>query len=516
MIIILSISNFKKNAMRKKSTKKNKIRSQRDKKVITNSIVENSKKSTKRPILLITLKSLFIITIIGAAIYYSDYKGYFSPDETNNHTKRKWDAYYEFSKNNNIDILLLGNSHLYSGINPKNLSSTLGVNAFILASPGTSISDTYYGLKEALKKSDPKLVVIETFGINEFNQYNLKEGALSDQFKSFNARKDFFIKMASTPLLFKSDNYFYAWSNTLRNHDFIFKDTLQLSKNRAIINKRPKKDNKLYLGRFVRFQSGLENNILAKYDTLGAPVKGSEYSYSKYAEGYVREIVELCEEKDIELIFLTLPMYYKHIENYRVWNEKLNEIINKYSNKWLNMQNPYDTASFTKMCFENTYSNNQHMTYNGSLIATYKLAEYIKSEIKVKLPNRKNDTKWNHIFYGQEGYFENNPVMANDKINKLLCEDFTTNNVVLKEVSIIKPEKGENKIIIAKIEKDKKDLSKCKLRLAVNFIQNKQLKVANIDLRYDVLHEITDEFIFKAIIKPIEIKEVKAAMIICD
>lgn len=163
-----------------------------------------------KSILHITLKSILIAIIICSAIYYADYKGYFNPDETNNHSKKKWDAFYKFSKRNNVDILLLGNSHLYAGVNPKNLSATLGVNAFILASPGSNMADTYFSLKEALNRTNPKLIVIETYGINDFNPYKLKEGALSDQFKSFYARKDLITKITSTPFLFKSDNYFYA------------------------------------------------------------------------------------------------------------------------------------------------------------------------------------------------------------------------------------------------------------------------------------------------------------------
>tara|TARA_B100001059_G_scaffold111458_1_gene111649 strand:+ start:7641 stop:7808 length:168 start_codon:yes stop_codon:yes gene_type:complete len=55
---------------------------------------------------------------------------------------------------------------------------------------------------------------------------------------------------------------------------------------------------------------------MAKYDSLGAAVKGNEYNYSEYAEKYVNKIVDLCQEKDVELIFLTVPMYEKHISDY--------------------------------------------------------------------------------------------------------------------------------------------------------------------------------------------------------
>jgi hypothetical protein len=411
---------------------------------------------------------------------------------------------------------LFGDSHLFTGINPKNLSAALGVNSFILASPTTNIADTYFALKEALKRSTPKLIIIETYGINDSDPFNLSNRNASNQIRSFYARKDFLTKITSTPLLFKSDNYFYAWSSSLRNHNFIFNDTLQLSKNKVLSNQKPKKNNKLYLGRFVRFQKGIDNTILAKYNKLGAPVNGEEYSYSGYSEKYVQKIVELCEEREIELMFMTIPMYYKHIDNYAAWNKELNKIIKKPANKWLNMQSPYDTSKFTTICFENTYNSNQHLTYNGSLVATYQLVKFIKSELNIKLPNRKNETKWKNVFYGQEGYFENNPVLENDKVNKLLCENFTTNNVVLKEVSIINPEQGKYKIIIAKINKDKKDLKNCKLRLAITFIQNNQLKTTSIDLQYDILYEMTDKFIFKAMIKPLAIKEIKAGMIFCE
>jgi hypothetical protein len=95
----------------------------------------------KNPILKIIVKSILLILILSIGIVVSDRKGYFDPDQTNNHTKKKWDTFYSFVEKNEVDLLLMGNSHMYSGINPKNLSNTLGLNAFILASPGTRIID---------------------------------------------------------------------------------------------------------------------------------------------------------------------------------------------------------------------------------------------------------------------------------------------------------------------------------------------------------------------------------------
>lgn len=474
--------------------------------------VEKKKLLSNAPILQITLKALLITVLFASVIYYSDQKGYFNPDGTNNHTAKKWKSFYKFTKRNNVDILLFGNSHLYSGINPINLSVNLGANSFILASPGTSIADSYYGLKEALEITKPKLVILETYGMTAFNPYALKTGALTDQFKSFNARKDFVTKISSTPFLFKSDNYAYAWSNTLRNHDFLFKDYKQLKKNYASKKKSNKK--KLYLGRFVRFQKGLKKDVLDMYDSLGPPVKAEKFEYNEYTDVYLEKIVDLCAKEDIRLLFLTLPMYHRHVDDYPLWNNKMKTVLKKFPNPWLNLQNPIDSITFNRNCFENTYKGNQHMTYAGSLMATYKLASYINSEVDVELPNRKKDPKWKKIFYGAEGYFENLTVSAKDVENRQLSGKFVHENLTVEEVLEVKPEKGKNRLIIAKIKKVDGDVTKCKLKIAVLVKRNNKIQRAYIDLLYDKYHAMDSMYIFKSMIKPIEITKVSAAKLI--
>jgi len=470
---------------------------------------------TENPISLIAIKALLFVLMIVLMIVYSDKEGYFNPSQANNHTEKKWNSFYEFTKNNNVDILLLGNSHLYTGINPKTLSAALGVNSFILASPGTHIIDTYFSLKEALKITKPKIVIIETYGINQFNPYEFKKGPLSEQLKSFSARKDFLSKIISMPYLFKTDNYPYAWSNTLRNHGFLFSNQKQLILNRSPKKRKRKKD--LYLGRYVRFTSGLKKEILEKYDSLGAPVKGSDYVLNEYPKVYTKKIIDLCKNNGIELIFLTLPMYYKHIENYSTWEKNLRKLLIESPNYWLNMQSPYDTTNFTISCFENTYELNQHMTYNGSLIATNKLAKFIKNKLYVNLPYRKKEQNWINNFYGQEGYFENNPVLIKDKKNKILARNFATNNVLIDEVSLLEQKKGKNKLLIAKITNNGQDLSKCSLILAINTSSlDKKPAVYNIKLNYDKLHRGLDFHVFKIGVKPLEIMEIKAGKLFCN
>lgn len=447
-----------------------------------------------------------LLIIIALVIAYSDFKGYFNPSMKNNHTVKKWDAFYDFTKQNNVDILLLGNSHLYTGINPKNLSLTLGANAFILASPGTYVDDSYWGLKEALKYCTPRVVVLETYCIDDFNPYELDEGNLSSQFKSFAGRKDFVTKLESTPFLFAPRDYLYAWSNTIRNHNFLINDYKQIKENLKIARDGKKNENnkKLYLGRYVRFLTGIDDKILKRYKTEGPPVDGNKYNYSEYARKDVNKIISLCKENNIELIFLTLPMYEKHIANYQKWHDKIAQLIG--NNDWIDMQEKktYHSIGFGAFAFENTYNSNQHMTYKGSLLATYKLASFIKEKIKSPLPQREQDEKWLTMFYGDEGYYENYPPGTNDRNCKIICQNKKIRNADLDEVITINNTKNKNKILISKVLTKNSSLQQKSLYLRLKFHQNGQEKYANVKLNFDKFHTPEKYAIYSQTIKPID------------
>jgi hypothetical protein len=434
-------------------------------------------------IIKLTKKITLLSLLIFATIILSDHKGYFNPDNQNNHTLKKWNYFYEFSKKNNVDILLIGNSHLYTGINPKNLSSALGLNSFILASPGTRVIDHYYTLEEAIKVSTPKVIIIETYGLKSHEPYKIKKGILSDQFKSFSARKNTFLKLKSTPLLFAPKHYPYCWSNTLRNHNFIFNNKKQISENIKISKRRRKIKKDLYLGRYVRFQTGIEDSIINQYKINGSPVDGGKYEINESSSFYIQKIINICEENKIKLVFLTLPMYQEHITNYNKWKKRLQIKLGKYgsTDHWLDLQIPINYTNFTRNSFENTYKLNQHMTYSGSLLATYKLVDFINTKNLLTKNTKKKEQKWRSLFYGEEGFFENNSPVKHDKRNKII---YTSESI---EILLLK--KQTHNTILAKIKtQDTADLDNYAIELEAIVTSNGQQYKQNLILNYDIYH----------------------------
>lgn len=469
------------------------------------------------PLVRILYKFLIFSAIIFTIVFYVDKKGYFTPDNKNNHTLRKWDSFYNFTNENDVDLLLLGNSHLYTGINPKNLSTALGINAFILASPGTNISDSYFSLQEALTRCTPKIVIVETYSIGNSDPHDLKEGGLSDAFKSFAARRNVIHKLISTPYLFTNDNYIYAWSNSIRNHDYLFTNPNQIRQNIKDSKLQTSKTNDdLYLGRFVSSTAWLKDSTLAKYETNGAPCNGEDYKYSKSSAHYVSKIAKLCQQKGIKLLFLTIPMYEKHISHYDVWKNTLNQIISKYPSKWCDLQEEYKQYDFDTLSFENTYSENQHLTYYGSLISTYALVDFIRNEYDSILPNRYEEKKWITDFYGEEGYFENRPIIKTDTKHDLVELNKTNDLSFIDQCIVDKTEKKTYRIYV-KIKKEKltnTDIKTNIVRTLLRFKDTEGEKFTQVDFIYDKYHTPANEVIYFQTIIPIEVKEIlKAALL---
>jgi len=62
-----------------------------------------------------------------------------------------------------IDVLFIGSSHVYGGINPDVLWREFGISSFDLAVSGQDKDSSYYYLKEALRTQSPKVVFVDLY-----------------------------------------------------------------------------------------------------------------------------------------------------------------------------------------------------------------------------------------------------------------------------------------------------------------------------------------------------------------
>ena len=394
-----------------------------------------------------SIKILVLFFAVFLVVFFTDKKGYFTADQSNNHIRRKWASFYNYTKTKEIDVIILGNSHVITGVDPFVLSNATSSTCFILGNSGTGIIDAWFQLGEALKHTQPKLVILETYCINNGGK---PEGEAIPYLQSFDAQRDRCYKLQCMPQLFYSDSWVEAWSPSIRNHTFLLTDVTRIKYN--IKNPKEPKSTKLDLGRFSRFGFGLQDSTLMKYDSIGAPVKGEEFQISDFTKKYLQKIMEICKDREIPVLFLTIPMYYKHVSNYAVWKETLNEELQKYPNsKWIDLQKDYDTIIYTPDKFENTYEQNQHLSNIGMVVTAYKLAEYINNNYPNLLPDRSKDEKWINDFKTTDYFAYNQDVVAGMKDFSSVMKDKQVGNYHIRELAM--QENKESNRLILKIDK---------------------------------------------------------------
>ena len=106
----------------------------------------------------IFLKSMIFLMILFLSFQYYEEKIF-----------KKFDilvdyAYYKIPKNS-IDLLFVGSSHSYCTFNTKLFDHYLKCNSLNLGTSSQSLSITYFGILEVLKRQTPKVIVIEVYPI---------------------------------------------------------------------------------------------------------------------------------------------------------------------------------------------------------------------------------------------------------------------------------------------------------------------------------------------------------------
>ena len=149
-----------------------------------------------RLLLTFLIEGAFGLFLVLAPIRWMDRRGLFDIVE-DDHIRERWASIEAMSGKFPVDVLILGNSHAYTGVHPSWLSAATGMTCFILANQGVNVVDSYWGLREALNSMDPQIVLIETTGMNDRPMIADSPSGLVNQLRAVHARKDSWAKVQS-------------------------------------------------------------------------------------------------------------------------------------------------------------------------------------------------------------------------------------------------------------------------------------------------------------------------------
>jgi len=221
-----------------------------------------------------------------------------------------------YTREENIDTLYLGSSHVYCGLNPAVLKEKTGESCFNMATPSQPLNGSYYLLKEAVKYHDISHVYLELyFGQSTGQEGRFKEaGELPRNWRNTNYMKFSFNKIEY--MLTMSDPSL-AYMTFLPARRYM-SDLFEPEKIKETIRQKRTENYKNYYVEnvlngvvetyvedgFYYSEHRAEGGVL--YDII-KPEPFSEDPMTKEAEEYLRKIIEFCEKEEITLTLYCVP-----------------------------------------------------------------------------------------------------------------------------------------------------------------------------------------------------------------
>jgi hypothetical protein len=261
-----------------------------------------------------------------------------------------------FSNINNIDILIIGDSHIADALDPRTIENRTTFSAYNLGIYHSSPFENYYLTKAALEHLDskPKMIVLGTNPI--MFERRLSKGKYTPLILP---------KLNSLELLKNSDEGFDAsfFFNFIREK-YLFKSLLNKLLGKPYKPTRIIED--VYNGH-CKFYNQIPGSEWSKF----IPSKNTSIKIEQV--DYFKKTIELALKNNIDVIIVHPPIYKVHLsaingsDSYNGFCNIIKEVTEKYELKtyydYLKDVNINDTSIFKK----DDFLNSQHLNYKGSL-----------------------------------------------------------------------------------------------------------------------------------------------------
>lgn len=236
-------------------------------------------------------------------------------NDTNEWSRAMFHDFY--TREENIDTLFLGSSHVYCGINPEIVSERTGKNSFNMSTPAQPLNGSFYLLKEADKYHELSHVYLELyFGQSVGEEGHFKEaGQLPRNWRNTNYMKPSLNKLSYMLTMSEPSLAYMTFLPARRYWTDLFEPEKII---KTIRQKRTAAYADYYVenelngvketyadGGFYYSEHRAAGGVF--YDII-KPEQFTENSMTPEAEEYLRKIIVYCEKNHIELTLYSAPM----------------------------------------------------------------------------------------------------------------------------------------------------------------------------------------------------------------
>lgn len=264
-----------------------------------------------------------------------------------------------------IDVVFVGSSHCYLGMNPAVVWDEYGMAAFDMAISGMDKDSAYHAVKELLKTQKPKVVYVDLYSLI-FDRHQVVSNVYRNMI-GFNLSKNSYDLVRTYEPDEGWENYVLRWPilhtryRELKREDFVASD----------INK---------------FGRGQNMGFVVNSDVPPADCDTDEtVELSEKNQQWLEDLYQLSKEYDFQLGFMVIPFYYESDV------QKMINSVKKFSEErnvdFLDM-NRTDIG----LDYYTDFVDMDHCNYFGSKKVTKYVGDYLKEHYD--LVDHRGDSKY--------------------------------------------------------------------------------------------------------------------------
>ncbi|MCI8805139.1 MAG: hypothetical protein HFE59_04480 [Clostridiales bacterium] len=349
---------------------------------MTNNLSTSSsdEKPIKTVIFYILKGFLFIICLIP--VIYGIGKEYSSASTENlinTYNEKRWAEFYELEKNS-IDMVFLGSSHSYCTFDPDIFDNALNISSYQMGMPLQHPDSTYFTLLEVLNYQKPKVAVVEVYWDMLDDEFELKQAGMLFQVLKNKELENNYIKE-----VFPIGEKIKYYVNILKYQQDYF----------AFKNKNLKDDIKEKFGvldKVTEKQQGKEeyrskgytfcnyNMLPGEFDKTNQFRKfdGKNWTFTSSQKKYLQKIIDICKEKEIELIFVTAPIAnvsMGYIKNYDIVHSSVENLAKENNIPYLDYNIVNKDENLLK---HENFRDDAHLNHSGVEIVDKHFLTYLE------------------------------------------------------------------------------------------------------------------------------------------
>ncbi len=268
-----------------------------------------------------------------------------------------------------VDVIFLGSSHCYCSIINSRLWDDYGIAGYSLSISGQDIAASYYWLKEALKTQKPRVVCLEMYGA-VYNGYAV-EGNLYRNMLPHRLNADY-LRMVRD-LTDEASGSLQTENHIVSEEDrgsFLTKWPIIHTRYRELQRQDFTGPDILYIG-FSALIDGRRSKPISWGSDGEALYEGDE-TLEMEEEEWLRRIIELTRENDVELCLFLAPMSVSKTDQMR-----MNYVAQLAEAEGIPFLNFIELRKKVKISPEEDFLDVGHVNYKGGIKVTDAMGRFL-------------------------------------------------------------------------------------------------------------------------------------------